>query len=765
LFYEMLFMNAQSLAKTPGQGQEQAYQCLLQGNYDRAVNCYEQAIAAEPDVKSHYWYLGLVLSLQGQQAEAQATWLMGMLEGEPSEVEQWTGELREVLHHEATRRETQEDKVVAWQIRHHIREICPSDINNLLQLIQLAIALGTYTGDELIEFKVIELLKSEPPVEVDLELLMTVLPSVLEKAPLHPSSLELAEAGIPYVREANQALAYVSILLPAAIAIGYTKKHPAIAARLIELGLRLDEHNPEFLYHLAGFYLNAGQYEKGIETAKLSYSLTQNLPERVIANNQMLKGLTSAGGTYWEEALSSFQRQESLLLSLIEEHPTQLTPIEVARIINSNYYTPYFQDRPKAFRKIRNQIAQLCQDNVQIYAKELVERYKEGHLQRKKQSSLSKVLKIGYLSHCFKTHSVGWLARWIFQHHNRDRFQVHGYFLCCDPIYDPLHDWYLNQIPHTYKSDDSASMAEQIYQDEIDILIDLDSLTLDVTCAVLALKPAPVQVTWLGWDASGIPTIDYYIADPYALPESAQEDYQEKIWRLPQTYIAVDGFEVGVPTLRRDRLEIEPDAVVYFSGQRGLKRHPDTARLQMQILKEVPKSYFLIKGGANEQSVKHFFIQLAEEEGLERERLRFLPLDKTEASHRANLEIVDVVLDTYPYNGATTTLETLWMGIPLVTRVGEQFAARNSYTMMLNAGIKEGIAWTDEEYVEWGVRLGKDAALRQQISWKLRQSRQTAPLWNAEQFTREMEKAYEQMWRRYLEGTSASRQKFLTTYQ
>ena len=121
-----------------------------------------------------------------------------------------------------------------------------------------------------------------------------------------------------------------------------------------------------------------------------------------------------------------------------------------------------------------------------------------------------------------------------------------------------------------------------------------------------------------------------------------------------------------------------------------------------------------------------------------------------ETIHRANLTIADVVLDTYPYNGATTTLETLWMGIPIVTRVGEQFAARNSYSMMINAGITEGIAWTDEEYIEWGVRLGKNEALRQQIYWKLRQSRYTSPLWNGEQFAREMENAYQQMWWKYV---------------
>jgi predicted O-linked N-acetylglucosamine transferase (SPINDLY family) len=318
---------------------------------------------------------------------------------------------------------------------------------------------------------------------------------------------------------------------------------------------------------------------------------------------------------------------------------------------------------------------------------------------------------------------------------------------------DQLQDWYISKVDKAYKLGlDSFEAAEKISEDEIDILVDLDSITLSNSCQIMAIKPAPVQVTWLGWDASSVPTIDYYIADPYVLPESAQDYYTEKIWRLPQTYIAVDGFEVGVPTLRRDSLDIGSDAVIYLSAQRGYKYHPHTARLQMKIIQAVPNSYFLIKGMADQESIKKFFVEVAESEGVGADRLRFLALTGSEAEHRANLGIADVVLDTYPYNGATTTMETLWMGVPIVTRVGEQFAARNSYTMIMNAGISEGIAWTDEEYVEWGIRLGKDAALRQQISWKLRQSRQTAPLWNGKQFTREMEKAYEQMWQNYLEA-------------
>ena len=265
------------------------------------------------------------------------------------------------------------------------------------------------------------------------------------------------------------------------------------------------------------------------------------------------------------------------------------------------------------------------------------------------------------------------------------------------------------------------------------------------------MKPAPIQVTWLGYDATGFSGVDYFIADHYVLPESAQDYYTEKIWRLPQNYIAIDGFAVGTPTISRISLDIPEDGIIYFSSQTGLKRNPHNISLQMQIIKQVPNSYFLLKSHrSNHQDLQDFITPIAEAVGVDLECLRFLPSADTDMEHRANLAIADIVLDTYPYNGATTTLEKLWMGIPIVTRVGEQFAARNSYTMMMNVGVTEGIAWSDQEYVEWGVKLGKDEKLRQEIVWKLRKSRQTSPLWNGKKFARKMEDAYQQMWEKYV---------------
>ena len=170
----------------------------------------------------------------------------------------------------------------------------------------------------------------------------------------------------------------------------------------------------------------------------------------------------------------------------------------------------------------------------------------------------------------------------------------------------------------------------------------------------------------------------------------------------------------------------------------------------MQILKAVPNSYLLVKGTGNATTIQEQFEAIAQKVGVDLDRLRFLEGCVTGIEHRANLGIVDVFFDTYPYNGATTTLEVLWSEIPLVTRVGGPFAARDSYTFMVNVGITEGIAWTDQEYIEWGIRLGNDENLRKEISWKLKQSKKTSPLWNGKQFARDMEDAYRQIWEIYV---------------
>jgi predicted O-linked N-acetylglucosamine transferase (SPINDLY family) len=728
---------------------QQAREHFLQDDHSRAASLYETLTEIYPASPLAYWHLGLVYLVSGQEEEAHLTWMMPLAEvaDDPAQVEAWSLELLQVLKAEATRRETLHDYSIALLIRQSIRSIDPSDLNNVLQSLRLLLDLGRLSIQELIESGLIERLRSEPRPDVDPELLEVILQQLLEQFLEQPVVLEIVSESLRYLANPQS---WIEIVLPKAVILGKLIRNNTLACRYGELCLSLDSHHSEVLLRLCSFYQDEGRYVEGIEMARRYLAGCQTIIQRVMGNALVLRGLMTAGAK-WQEAELTLQAETALIEAFVTDYVTHAGDFLDASIMcTPMFFYPYFGDRPATVRPLQNQLSQLYQHNIQSFIAQNVDDYQPYPQAQGRRSSSRKALRIGYLSRCLRRHSVGWLSRWIFQHADRDRFEVYTYFNHQTRIDAFSQRWFADHSTQACCfQGDALGIAKAIQQDEIDILVDLDSITADYTCAVMALKPAPIQVTWLGLDACGLPAIDYFLADPYVLPQDAQHYYAEKIWRLPQTYIAVDGFEVGVPTLRRDRLGIPSDAIVYLSAQSAYKRHPETIRLQMRVLREVPNSYFLIKGSGDQGGLQTFFLQLAEEEGVAGDRLKFLPQEIYEESHRANLKLADVVLDTFPYNGATTTLETLWMGIPLVTRVGQQFAARNSYTMMVNAGITEGIAWTDEDYVEWGIRLGYDADLRQQISWKLWRSRQTAPLWNARKFTRDLEAAYTQMWETY----------------
>ena len=739
--------------------EKRAEQYLIEENYSAAAKLYEEAIEQEEDIKSYYWHLGLLLLLQGQETEAQVTWFSALSE----EVDIDTKDLLEVLEIEAKRRVTIEDYHVAWAIRQHIKEIVPEDINNLLHLIQLVIQLETFKDDyaDLLESAINYLSPKTDNCDINLLIgsIEKLLVYITREAEAFDSVFNFVKICLQNYSDSDR-IVIIEAIMTQCVRFSAFYRRPGLASKFSELCLEsvTDIHQIEYreiLTLLSHFYQNNHQFEQGIETAKLAYELSKTLAEKICANYVVIRGLMTSG-SYWQEAHDRLQNHILLAQKLVETKPEDINIVNISRLFISLFFLPYFEDKPNRNHKLQHQISSFCQSQIIKFHGEIAEQQQQYlDSRRYNLSKNKKILNIGYISHCFKKHSVSWLCRWIFNYHDPEKFKIHCYFFNdSEQIENFTKNHFVSKSANFYQFGTSQhhQVWNQIRSDEIDILVDLDSLTLDQACDLLSVKSAPIQVTWLGWDSSGLPSIDYFIADPYVLPEAAQDYYSETIWRLPQTYIAVDGFEVDVPDLRREDLDIPSDAIIYFMTQKGYKRHLPHLQLQMKIIKEVPNSYLLIKGDADPETTKVFFEKIAAEAGVDFSRIKFLPYARSEAVHRANLQVADVVLDTYPYNGATTTLETLWMGIPLVTRVGEQFSARNSYGMMVNAGITEGIAWTEEEYVEWGVRLGKDEKLRQQISWKLRQSRHTAPLWNAKQFTRDMETAYEQMWQRYLDS-------------
>lgn len=713
------------------------------------IQQYEQNITENTREVYNYWYLGLALLLEGREEEAQITWMTPFFDFGEEESEQSLQQLTEILLNAAQQQEANSNYQIAWVVRQHIREFVPDDINNLLKIIELNIDLKIHDRETNIN-QLIETISqlTETPV-FDENLLVKVIEKLVHPDPVSPPPFidKLVEAFIPYLLISET---IIKLLTEKADAYHYFfYQHMAIC--FAKIALRLEPNNLECIRKIISPLQRLGlDYTKeSIYWANKYLEISKEPIDQIVGTQFLLEALLTSCDS-WEKTVQAYQKYKLFLSNLVI---SQIESESLVQILAIGAFLLYMEDNPQENRLIRNKIAALCQELISKKFPEYISTYQQRFLSPRPSLS-ERPLRIGYLSGCFRTHSVGFLAWWLLKYHNRQQFDIHLYSLG-EVSEDPQQQAYKNEFgDHFYQGYlPIVTVADKINQDEIDILVDLDSLTSYGNCAIVALKPAPIQVTWLGYDATGFPNVDYFIADNYILPESAQDYYSEKIWRLPQNYIGIDGFTVGTPTISRETLNIPDNGIIYFSSQTGVKRNPHYIRLQMQIIKQVPNSYFLLKSHrSNHQDLQDFITPIAEAEGVDLNCLRFLPSAPLDTEHRANLAIADIVLDTYPYNGATTTLETLWMGIPLVTRVGEQFAARNSYTMMMNVGVTEGLAWSDEEYVEWGVRLGKDEKLRQQIAWKLRQSRQTSPLWNGKKFACEMEKAYQQMWQRYIDS-------------
>jgi predicted O-linked N-acetylglucosamine transferase (SPINDLY family) len=701
---------------------------------------YEAAILSDETIVSNYWYLGLSYLLEGREDDAQAAWFVPMSVADDIEIAKYTDELIGILDAEANRQSQLLELENAWLIRQHLWTLEPRCIENILQSIVIAKSLDRLTSDKLDEWQIYELLDTASLGELSDELLENTISSLLFNQ-YTDLSLNIINTCLQLTRESRENI--ISRLAATAAQIFYRQNKFSFSIKLIELCKSLTPDNLDVCHVLSCLYSGVDLHTEAIANAKRYYEIVRDLNARLFGSYLVQRAYLSAGN--WDGYLERIDRHRTLLNDTIVDSLKGLRNHQIRSLIAASFFTPYIEDNPKVNRPLQSQIAAICQNSIIPIC--LKPEFEEVSLEKKVG-----IIRIGYLASTLKEHSVGWLSRWLFHYHNRKDFQIFIYCINQTPTDTFNHKWFRDNADISYYFENRPKeVVTQIRADEIDILIDLDSLTFDSSCLVMAYKPAPVQVTWLGWDASGIPAIDYYIADAYVLPANAQDYYQEKIWRLPQTYLAVDGFEVGIPTLNRQDLGIPDDAIVYFSSQSGYKRHPDNIRCQMRIIKSVSNSYLFIKGQSDPNMIRDLFGKIGEEEGVSLDRLRFLPGVPDEYTHRANLAIADIVLDTFPYNGATTTLETLWMGIPMVTQVGQQFAARNSYTFMINAGITEGIAWSESEYVDWGVKLGLDRDLRMQVREKLRSGRQSAPVWNAKQFTLDMEQAYREMWAKHLE--------------
>ncbi|MDR3415221.1 MAG: hypothetical protein P4L83_03455, partial [Nevskia sp.] len=324
-------------------------------------------------------------------------------------------------------------------------------------------------------------------------------------------------------------------------------------------------------------------------------------------------------------------------------------------------------------------------------------------------------LRIGYLSSDLREHAVGFLMAEVFELHAREEVETFAYY-CGPPATDALHQRFRDSAEHfiDLAGMDGATAAARIAADGIQILVDVNGYTREGRTKLLALRPAPVIVNWLGYPGSmGSPYHHYIVADETIIPPGDEIYYSEKVLRLP-CYQPNDRQRAVAPP-RQDRAAagLPEDATVFccFNGLHKITRF--TFARWMRILDGVPGSVLWLLG-SNE--VPHQRLrEAAAAQGIAPERLVFA--DKlAHPDHLARYPLADLFLDTTPYGAHTTASDALWMGVPVLTFLGRSFPARVCASLVRAAGMPELVCETAEDFVATAVRLGCDrerlAALR-----------------------------------------------------
>jgi len=295
-------------------------------------------------------------------------------------------------------------------------------------------------------------------------------------------------------------------------------------------------------------------------------------------------------------------------------------------------------------------------------------------------------------------------------------------------------------------SDDAT--AELIRHDAIDTLVDLTGHAADNCLGVLAQRPAPIQVTYLGYpNTTGLEAVDYRLTDALADPPALQRFYTEELVFLPDGFLCYrpPDFAPPISPLPADK----KGYVTFGSFNSNCKINPVVARLWADVLSADTNWRLLLKiKGGNEFQMRERYFSLLEQAGIHRARVDICGW-KPPAEHLAMYREVDIALDTYPYNGTTTTCEALWMGVPTVSLVGECHASRVGLTILTRLGLEFFAAATPREYAAKAIALATNLPALARIRSSLRARIATSGLCHAKGFAAQVESAYRQMWHRW----------------
>lgn len=354
-------------------------------------------------------------------------------------------------------------------------------------------------------------------------------------------------------------------------------------------------------------------------------------------------------------------------------------------------------------------------------------------------------IRVGYFSSEFRTHAVGFLTAGLFEAHDRSAFEVFAFSLGAVPEGDPYTERIKSGCEHWVDASrmTDAEVVAKARELGLDIAVDLAGHTMDARTGIFAQRVAPVQVNYLGYPGSmGAPYIDAVLADAIVAPDGVESDYTERVVRLPGCFQVNDRQRVIGPVLSRADYGLPENGLVLASFNTSYKLNPALFDVWCRLLLDVPSSVLWLLGETQEQI--HQLCEAAATRGVEAGRLVFAGR-MAYADHLARYAHVDLVLDTWPFNGGTSTSDALWGGAPVLTMTGRSFASRMSASLLNAVALPELVAGSLADYERLGSALVLDRIRLRALKTHLEDVRLTCPLFDTKQTTREIEAAYKKL--------------------
>ncbi len=403
--------------------------------------------------------------------------------------------------------------------------------------------------------------------------------------------------------------------------------------------------------------------------------------------------------------------------------------------------------------RINYESARLCVNNM---TRPLDPARRMRHGTRRSSRSKDRIV-VGYMSPDFRNHPVGQIMSGLLPCHDRHRFEIHAYSLTADndssyrKVIERESDLFADIRQLNYQH-----AAQMIHGNGVDILVDLAGHTTHNRMQILYYRPAPVQITFLGFPCTtGADFVDYIVVDQIVAPEDSAIYFAEKFIYMPGSYFTYDNTtEISAKKYARDEQHLPADRFVFACFCRTSKIEPALFDAWMRIMARVPGSVLWL--ASTKQKYMEKIRSYARQKGIDSDRIIFASRMERKEDHMARLCLADLALDTVPYNGHTTSCDLIWAGVPVLSVLGTHFASRVSASVLHTLDVPELVCADLQEYVERAVYYAGHQADLQSVRDRIRERMADSSVFNTPRFVRNLESAYRRAWEMHIEKEDPS---------